>query len=132
MNEFSRFFLFPGGYHCSGGEGPFNFDLLMPIMRWVETGMAPDEIIASHSKRGEPGPGTSGPVDKTRPIFPYPDQAKYTGTGSIDEAENFKRARGHNLPADRLQWARSSFYAPRYETWCTVAAGEVRCTLQNR
>lgn len=50
VKEFARLYLFPGGYHCGGGEGPFNMDLLSPIMRWVESGSAPERIIASHTK----------------------------------------------------------------------------------
>jgi feruloyl esterase len=48
---------------------------------WVEKGKAPDEIIASHS--------TNGKVDRTMPLCPYPELAKYKGTGSIMEAQNF-------------------------------------------
>jgi feruloyl esterase len=46
--RFARLYLFPGGYHCGGGEGPFNMDLLTPIMLWTEQGIAPGAIIASH------------------------------------------------------------------------------------
>jgi tannase/feruloyl esterase len=31
-----------------------------------------------------------GKVDRTRPLCPYPQVAKYKGTGSIDEAANFQ------------------------------------------
>jgi tannase/feruloyl esterase len=33
--------------------------------------------------------GTSGTVDRTRPLCAYPEVARYTGTGSTDEAANF-------------------------------------------
>jgi feruloyl esterase len=49
--------------------------------QWVEKGKAPDQIIASHS--------TSGKIDRTRPLCPYPKVARYQGTGSHDEAANF-------------------------------------------
>jgi len=32
---------------------------------------------------------TDGKVDRTRPLCPYPQVAKYKGTGSIDDAANF-------------------------------------------
>jgi feruloyl esterase len=38
-------------------------------------------MIASHVKDGK--------VDRTRPLCPYPQVAKYKGTGSIDDAANF-------------------------------------------
>jgi feruloyl esterase len=44
-------------------------------------GQAPDRILASHVKDVK--------VDRTRPLFPYPQAARYKGTGSIDEAANF-------------------------------------------
>jgi feruloyl esterase len=78
-----RLFMAPGMGHCLGsaGEGPNSFDDLGVLERWVETGQAPDEIIASHS--------TDGQVDRTRPLCPYPQVARYAGTGSIDNAASF-------------------------------------------
>jgi feruloyl esterase len=76
-----RLFMAPGMAHCRGGDGPNNFDALTAVEDWVDIGKAPDQIIASHS--------TGGKVDRTRPLCPYPQVAKYKGTGSIDEAANF-------------------------------------------
>jgi Tannase and feruloyl esterase len=76
-----RLFMEPGMGHCGGGEGPNVFDKVGTLEQWVEHGVAPDQIIASHS--------TGGKVDRTRPLCPYPQVAKYKGTGSIDEAPNF-------------------------------------------
>jgi Tannase and feruloyl esterase len=76
-----RLFMVPGMWHCSGGDGPNTFDTLSALEQWVESNKAPDQIVASHS--------TDGKVDRTRPLCPYPQVAKYKGTGSIDEAANF-------------------------------------------
>jgi len=76
-----RLYMAPGMGHCSGGDGPNSFDMLTPLEQWVEKSKAPEEIIASHS--------TNGKVDRTRPLCPYPQVAKYKGTGSTDEASNF-------------------------------------------
>jgi feruloyl esterase len=67
--------------HCRGGDGPDTFDAVSALEEWVEKGKAPDQIIASHR--------TAGTVDRTRPLCPYPQVARYKGTGSIDEAANF-------------------------------------------
>ena len=67
--------------HCSGGEGPNTFDAIAALERWVEQGIAPDQIIATHS--------TNGKVDRTRPLCPYPQVSTYKGSGSIDDAANF-------------------------------------------
>ena len=79
--DFYRLFMAPGMGHCSGGPGPNQFDALTALEQWVEKGVAPDKLIASHS--------TNGKVDRTRPLCLYPQVARYKGTGSIDEAANF-------------------------------------------
>jgi feruloyl esterase len=76
-----RLFLEPGMGHCGGGEGPNVFDKVGAMEQWVEHGKAPETLIASHS--------TAGKVDRTRPLCPYPQVAKYKGSGSIDDAANF-------------------------------------------
>ena len=79
--EFYRFFLAPGMGHCRQGPGPNEFDMLAALEQWVEKGVAPDRVIASHL--------TNGKVDRTRPLCLYPQVARYKGTGSTDEATNF-------------------------------------------
>jgi feruloyl esterase len=81
MDDFYRLFMVPGMLHCSGGTGPANFDTLAALEKWVEQGIAPDRLIGSHL--------TNGAVDRTRPLCPYPQEAVYTGRGSIDDAANF-------------------------------------------
>jgi feruloyl esterase len=81
IHDSYRLFMAPGMGHCGGGEGPNAFDVISALDRWVEQGIAPDEIIASHS--------TNGVVDRTRPLCPYPSKATYQGTGSMDDAKNF-------------------------------------------
>ena len=76
-----RLFMAPGMAHCGGGEGPNTFDMVSALEQWRENATPPDRIIASHS--------TAGQVDRTRPLCPYPQVAKYKGTGSIDDAANF-------------------------------------------
>jgi feruloyl esterase len=79
--DFFRLFVAPGMGHCAGGPGPSQFDALGALEQWVEKGIAPDTLIASHS--------TAGKVDRTRPLCPYPQVARYKGAGSIDEAASF-------------------------------------------
>jgi feruloyl esterase len=63
VENFARLYLFPGGGHCAGGDGPFDFPLLRTIMDWVERGAAPYEVVASHRpmKMGAPGGPPSQP-----------------------------------------------------------------------
>ena len=76
-----RLFMAPGMDHCFGGAGPNVSDAMEVIEHWVENGKAPDQIIASHMKGATP--------DRTRPLCPYPQVARYKGSGSIDEAGSF-------------------------------------------
>lgn len=77
-----RLFMAPGMAHCGYGEGPNTFDGVGVLAQWVEQAKVPDQIIASHEL-------PDGSVDRTRPLCPYPRVARYSGTGSIDDATNF-------------------------------------------
>ena len=55
------------------------------LERWVEQNSAPDKIIATKFKTDNPASG----LERTRPLCPYPQVARYSGSGSIDEAANF-------------------------------------------
>ena len=79
--QFFRHFLAPAVGHCSGGNGPQPQNLLQSVVDWVEQGIAPDRITASRT--------LSGGALQTRPLCPYPAVAKYTGSGSTDDAANF-------------------------------------------
>jgi feruloyl esterase len=79
--DFYRLFMVPGMRHCSGGPGTDNFDMLTALEQWVEQGIAPERVSAAHR--------TGGIVDRTRPLCPYPQIAKYTGSGSTDDEANF-------------------------------------------
>ena len=74
-------FMVPGMNHCSGGPGTDSFDKVKALEQWVELGKTPTQILASHS--------TNGQVDKTRPLCPFPQVAKYNGVGSANDAASF-------------------------------------------
>jgi len=93
VQDFFRLFMAPGMGHCGGGPGPSSFDALAALEQWVEKGVAPDKLIASHS--------TAGKIDRTRPLCAYPQVARYRGTGSIDEAANFSCVADRPAPVTR-------------------------------
>jgi len=68
--------------HCAGGNGTDRFDPMTSVINWVERNQAPDAIVAAHA--------VGGKVDRTRPLCPYPQVARHSGEGSIDEAANFR------------------------------------------
>lgn len=84
--QFARLFLAPHVGHCSGGTGPAPVDPMSAVERWVENGEAPDTLQASLP----PDTGVNKTTTTmTRPLCPYPQAARYTGTGSTHNAENF-------------------------------------------
>jgi feruloyl esterase len=80
--EFFRLFMAPGMGHCGGGIGPDRHDSVTAMVNWVEKGKAPDLMIASRVADNR--------VVRTRPLCAYPQVARYSGTGSIDDASNFR------------------------------------------
>jgi feruloyl esterase len=79
--EFYRLFMVPGMQHCGGGPGATTFDMMEPLEQWVEKGVAPRKVIAARV--------TNGQTERTRPLCPHPQEAKWTGAGSTDDAANF-------------------------------------------
>jgi hypothetical protein len=63
-----RIFMVPGMGHCSGGRGADYFDLMTPLVDWVEAGIAPEEATAV--KRDAAGAPTF-----QRRLCPYPKVA---------------------------------------------------------
>jgi len=80
--DFVRLFAVPGMNHCAGGPATDRFDAFTALVNWVEKGAAPTQLVAAA------GPNTPWP-GRTRPLCAYPQQARYKGTGSIEEAANF-------------------------------------------
>jgi feruloyl esterase len=77
VEDYARLYLVPGMGHCAGGEQtPDSFDLLTPLVQWVEDNTAPQEIIAT---------GRSMP-DQSRPLCPYPEYAHFVGGDAADVA----------------------------------------------
>lgn len=80
--EFARVFAVPGMNHCSGGPATDQFDAFTALTAWVEKSAPPAQITAT-AGNATPWPG------RTRPLCAYPTQARYNGSGSIEDARNF-------------------------------------------
>jgi feruloyl esterase len=80
--KFFRLFMIPGMGHCGGGAGALHIDYVSYLDNWVEKGEAPKVMVGSHN-------GAHG-VEFTRPVYPYPIQARYKGTGNPNRAANFE------------------------------------------
>ena len=96
VTDFARLFMVPGMHHCANGPGPNVFgganqglppqldaqhDIVMALDHWVEDGVAPEKIIASHL--------INGAVDRTLPLCPYPQAPIFNGSGDANLAENY-------------------------------------------
>ena len=79
-----RLFLLPGVDHCRGGEGTYAFDDVAALDAWVEQNRAPDTLTASRP--------LDGGAQRTRPLCPYPQVARYKGSGNSDDAASFECA----------------------------------------
>ena len=105
-HDFYRVFMVPGMAHCSGGAGPNAFgngtvngpvidaehDVLKALESWVEQGVAPKQIIATHYVNNLPTDG----VQFQRPLCPYPERGEYIGQGDPNSASNFQCVVHHN------------------------------------
>lgn len=93
-----RLFLAPGVEHGASGPGAGRFgqvaagegdplrSLGAALRRWVESGVAPEQVIAvRHQMPNDP----STPVTRSVPLCAWPAVASYRGSGSADDADNF-------------------------------------------
>jgi len=81
-SDFFRLFMVPGMSHCGGGIGPDRHDPVTAMVNWVEKDKAPASMVASRV--------VDNKVVRSRPLCPYPQVARYSGNGSIDDAANFR------------------------------------------
>lgn len=80
--DYARLFMVPGCYHCGGGPGISRVDWLKVVVAWTEEGKVPERVIARK-------PAREGNPAMTRPLFPYPDRARYGGSGDVNDAANY-------------------------------------------
>lgn len=81
LHSYIRLFLLPGVLHCGGGPGPDSIDLVALIRDWVEKDKAPERLVMSKKENGK--------TLMTRPVFPFPKIAVYSGTGDTNLEKNF-------------------------------------------
>jgi feruloyl esterase len=91
-SSFARLFTVAGMNHCSGGPAADQFDMLTPMIAWVEQGKAPDSVIATARDASNAIPNSEVPAQwgagRTRPLCPYPKVARYKG-GDVNSAASF-------------------------------------------
>jgi feruloyl esterase len=127
-DSFMRLFLIPGFGHCLGGEIPFQFDVLTPLMAWTELQRAPEKIVAGRPADGRSAPSPYGgarftgpytaiaapdvPNQFTRAVFPFPDRASYSGRGDPGEAASYKPVRSAAPVPQKFDTQVAALFAP--------------------
>ena len=81
ISGFLQLYLVPGMHHCSGGVNVDRFDLMTPLINWVEGDVIPRGLTGHRTEQGR--------VTRTRPLCAYPRVSRYRGAGSIDAHESF-------------------------------------------
>jgi feruloyl esterase len=79
--QFYKLYMVPGMFHCAGGVGCDRADWFGPLVDWVEKGVVPNAIAGARAQQNA--------TVMTRPHCPYPQTAKYKGSGGASLAENF-------------------------------------------
>jgi Tannase and feruloyl esterase len=95
---FVRLYMAPGMQHCIGGPGPSflgqlgtttakgpEHGIFTALEGWVEKGTAPGELVATKYRDND----RRKPPEMTRPLCPYPQIAKYKGTGDTNDSASF-------------------------------------------
>lgn len=84
VEEFARFVMVPGHGHCweQPGRVADDFNPLVVIDRWVESGQAPDYVLAVQKN-------AHGKVLRTRKLCPLPRVARFLG-GDPAAADNYR------------------------------------------
>jgi len=95
-DAFLKLYMLPGINHCAGGPGAGNFgaagpasapdarhDITIALDEWVKEKKAPDYFVATHLDE------QTKMATRTRRICPWPQMAKYNGSGDTNDAANF-------------------------------------------
>lgn len=80
LPDYIRLYMLPGITH-TGGNGPGKADWFQLIRDWVEKDVAPDRVVVSKNENGK--------AVMSRPVYPYPRNARYKGTGDPNVESSF-------------------------------------------
>ena len=87
-----KLYLVPNMGHCGGNASTDRFDMLTPMVNWIENGIEPNTVVATGVNFSSTlGTLTDLPTTRSRPLCPYPQTLRYTGPqgGDISVAANY-------------------------------------------
>ena len=108
-----RLFLVSGMQHCNDGPDPVFFDTLTAMDNWVEKGVAPNAMVATYTE------DWGKKVTRTLPICKFPEQARYSGSGDVNDAKNWSCPAGDRR---MLEIARNGIQAGMKDDYKRFAA----------
>lgn len=76
--DWLQLYMVPGMGHCAGGPGPDSFDTLSVLEDWRENNAVPSSIQGLNRSSG-----------LSRPLCPFPEAARYSGSGDRNSADNW-------------------------------------------
>jgi hypothetical protein len=96
VRNHARYYVVPGMNHCSAGPATDQFDLLEPLIKWVEQGIAPEAVAAAARGKDSAGGANADipatwPANRSRLLCPYPAVARYASGNSEASGSFFCR-----------------------------------------
>jgi hypothetical protein len=95
--DFMKLYLVPNMGHCGGNASTDHFDMLTPMVNWIENKIEPNTVVASGLNFSSTlGTLTGLPTTRNRPLCPYPQTLRYKGPkgGDISVAANYSCVEG--------------------------------------
>jgi Tannase and feruloyl esterase len=94
-------------------------------MSWVEDGKTPDKVVVEYAASKD------GKIPaKSRPVYPYPAEAAYSGSGDPNAAASYVRAEPKQHFDDQLTWLGIDHYKPGHQMWCEAKDEAVVCAAR--
>jgi feruloyl esterase len=96
--DFMKLYLVPNMGHCGGNASTDRFDMLTPMVNWIENDITPNTVMATGVNFSSTlGTLTGLPTTRSRPLCPYPQTLRYTGpqAGDISAAANYSCVEGN-------------------------------------
>ncbi|GHJ41161.1 hypothetical protein Sm713_67700 [Streptomyces sp. TS71-3] len=121
-SAFARLFMLPGMAHCTGGQGPDQFDALGAAIGWVEHGKAPTRLVTRSTHEGK--------TTATRPVYPYPLIAVNTTGGPNNRASSYTARQPATEHDDRIAWLGT--FRSGYQQQCAWDHGRWVCSAAAR
>jgi feruloyl esterase len=102
VQTFARLFMFPGTPRCTGAAICSSWDLIAPLVSWVEEGTPPERIVFTQAM--------DGTATRTRSLLPYPMPTRHAGSGATDQAAHGTGATPTWRPDDHVNWVGRNLY----------------------